>query len=56
MTTLMLALTAGGAGFIASIFVWPRLRQALIGIENEIDDLRAKAASLEADIETKLRG
>jgi hypothetical protein len=56
MTTLMLAVMAGGAGYVASIFTWPRLRQAVIGVENEIDDLRAKARALEADIKTRLGG
>ena len=40
------------AGYAASIFTWPRLRQALVGLDNEIDGLRAKARALEA----RLRG
>jgi hypothetical protein len=52
MSTIILILTAAAAGFVASIFTWPRLRQAFVGIENEIDDLRAKARALE----TTLRG
>jgi hypothetical protein len=50
MTTLLLILFAGAAGFALSIFIWPRLRQAMVGIENEIDDLRARARALEADL------
>jgi hypothetical protein len=50
MITLLLALFAGVAGYALSIFTWPRLRQAMIGIENEIDDLRAKARALEAGL------
>jgi hypothetical protein len=50
MTTLLLVLLAGVAGFALSIFTWPRLRQAMVGIENEIDDLRARARALEADL------
>ena len=45
-------LIAAAAGYAASIFTWPRLRQSLVGIENEIDDLRSKARALES----KLRG
>jgi hypothetical protein len=52
MTTLLLCLVAGVAGYVASILTWPRLRRFVIGIENEIDDLRRKARALEA----KLRG
>jgi hypothetical protein len=52
MSTFVLILTAAAAGYVASIFSWPRLRRILIGIENEIDDLRAKARLLEA----RLRG
>lgn len=50
MTTLLLALAAGTAGYAVSIFTWPRLRQAAVGIENEIDDLRSKARALEATL------
>jgi len=39
-------------GYAISVFTWPRLRQALVGIDNEIDDLRAKARALE----TQFRG
>jgi hypothetical protein len=45
-------LIAAAGGYAASIFTWPRLRQGLVGIENEIDDLRSKARALES----KLRG
>ena len=47
MDTLVLILTAAAAGYVASIYTWPRLRQSLVGIENEIDDLRRKARALE---------
>jgi len=46
--SIVLLVAAAVAGYVASIFSWPRLRQAAIGIENEIDDLRAKARALEA--------
>lgn len=49
MTTALLMLAAA-AGDVLSIFTWPRLRQAAVGIENEIDDLRAKARALEASL------
>jgi hypothetical protein len=52
MSTFTLVLLAGAAGYAAAVFTWPQLRQWLVGIENEIDDLRAKARALEA----KLRG
>ena len=52
MNSFILILTAATAGYVASIVTWPRLRQALVGIENEIDDLRARARALE----TRLRG
>jgi hypothetical protein len=50
--SILVLILAGIAGYIASIFTWPRLRQAAVGVENEIDDLRAKARALE----TSLRG
>jgi len=49
MTTAFLMLAAV-AGYVLSIFTWPRLRQAAIGIESEIDALRAKARALEASL------
>jgi len=52
MTTLLLVSVAFAAGYVVSIFTWPRLRQAIVGIDDEIDDLRAKARALEA----RLRG
>ena len=52
MSTFVLILTAAAGGYVASIVTWPRLRQAIVGIENEIDDLRARARALE----TWLRG
>jgi hypothetical protein len=52
MSTFVLTLTAMAGGYAASIVTWPRLRQALVGVENEIDDLRARARALE----TRLRG
>jgi hypothetical protein len=52
MTTLLLASAALAAGYAVSIFTWPRLRQAVLGHETEIADLRAKARALE----TELRG
>jgi hypothetical protein len=45
-------LVAMAAGYAASIFTWPRLRQTFVGIENEIEDLRNEARALER----KLRG
>jgi hypothetical protein len=52
MTALLLAPFAIVAGYVIAIFTWPRLRQAMLGIETEIADLRAKARALE----TELRG
>jgi hypothetical protein len=52
MNVVITAVLAGTAGYFAAIFTWPRLRQAAVGIENEIDRLRAKARELE----TRLRG
>jgi len=52
MATFVLLLAAALGGYIASIFTWPRLRQAAVGIDNEIDDLKAKARALE----TRLKG
>jgi len=52
MTTLLLAPFAIVTGYVISIFTWPRLRKAMLGIEAEIADLRAKARTLE----TELRG
>lgn len=52
MGILLLMLLAALAGYVGSIMSWPRLRQALIGVENEIDDLRTRARALEA----RLRG
>lgn len=48
--TIALLIFAAIAGYLVSIVTWPRLRQTLIGIENEIDDLRAKARALEASL------
>ena len=47
MQTFVLILTVAASSYTASIFTWPRLRQAFVGIETEIDDLRAKARALE---------
>jgi hypothetical protein len=52
MDILIPILMAAAAGYVAAICTWPRLRQSLVGIENEIDDLRRKARALE----TRLRG
>jgi hypothetical protein len=52
MNTFLLTTAAVAAGYALSVATWPSLRTALVGIENEIDDLRAKARALE----TRLRG
>jgi hypothetical protein len=52
MNIFVLVLMAGAAGYAACVFTWPQFRQWLIGVENEIDRLRARARALE----TKLRG
>jgi hypothetical protein len=52
MNTFLLTMAAVAAGYALSVATWPSLRTALVGIENEIDDLRAKARALE----TRLRG
>lgn len=49
MSIAILTLAAVG-GYIASIFTWPKLRQTAVGVENEIDGLRAKARDLEATL------
>ena len=51
MSVIVLILAVAG-GYAISALTWPRLRRALIGIESEIEDLRARARALE----TKLRG
>lgn len=48
----MLYALAAAAGFIASIHLWPKLRQLAFGLQSEADRLRAKARDLEA----RLRG
>lgn len=50
MLAILALFLAAAAGYAASIYTWPRLRVLLIGIENEIDDLRARARSLEATL------
>jgi len=50
MSILLSILAATLGGYVASIFTWPWLRQAAVGIEAEIDDLRAKARDLEASL------
>ena len=52
MGDFVLILVTALCGYVAAVFTWPRLRQALVGIDNEIEDLRAKARALEA----RLRG
>jgi hypothetical protein len=52
MLTFFALLAAVAAGYIASIGTWERLRTWLVGVESEIDALRAKARALEQ----KLRG
>jgi len=52
MDSFILIATAAAAGYAAAVFTWPRLRQFLVGIENEIDDLRRKVRALES----RLRG
>jgi hypothetical protein len=52
MLTTLALFAAVAAGYVASIYTWPQLRIWLVGIENEIDDLRARARALE----TALRG
>jgi hypothetical protein len=48
MNSLLLTLAAAAVGYVVSVVTWPSLRTALVGIENEIDDLRAKARALES--------
>ena len=52
MSTFILMLIASIAGYVASIYTWPRLRAVLVGIEGEIESLRQKLRDLEA----KFRG
>ncbi len=41
------------AGFVLAVFAWPKLRQFILGLESEIEALRAKARALEARIRGK---
>ena len=36
------------AGYIASVYSWPKIRMAINGVSAEAADLRQKAAQLEA--------
>jgi len=47
MKQLIPVLTAMAAGYAISIATWPLLRRWIVGVDNEIDDLRAQARSLE---------
>jgi hypothetical protein len=47
MSILIAVMMAAAVGYFVSVFTWPTLRQALIGIEAEIEDLRARARALE---------
>lgn len=51
MTMLLLAATAITA-YVVSIFTWPHLRRVMIGIDAEVESLRARMRALE----TRLRG
>lgn len=52
MSALIWILLAGAAGYAAAVVTWPRVRPWLIGLDNEIAHLRAKARELE----NRLRG
>lgn len=52
MKDLFAILIALAAGYALSVATWPRLRAVMVGIDNEIDDLRARARKLER----RLRG
>jgi hypothetical protein len=52
MGTVILLILAAAVGYVGAVYTWPSLRVWLVGIEHEIDDLRAKARALEA----RLRG
>jgi hypothetical protein len=47
MNKVFALLAAAGAGYIASIFTWERLRSWLVGAETELANLRASARALE---------
>jgi len=38
------------AGYVSSIYTWPLIRQALLGVQAEAQSLRAKAKALEAKL------
>lgn len=41
-------------GFIASVFLWPKISVALNGIDKEIEDLRDRARQLESRLRAGL--
>jgi hypothetical protein len=56
MTDLMIF--GGGlvAGYVLAAFTWPRLRTFLTGAEQEVAQLHARAAALEAGLRSAFGG
>ena len=52
MLTTTLVLAAAIGGYVTSIYTWPLVRQAFVGIDAEIGELRDKLRELES----RLRG
>jgi hypothetical protein len=50
MADLMIFGGGLSAGYVLAAFTWPQLRAFLIGAEQEIAQLRARAAALEASL------
>lgn len=48
MTTFLPYVLAAAGGYVASIFTWPAIRSAVVGVEAEVASLRARAAAISA--------
>jgi hypothetical protein len=49
MLDFILLAGALGAGYVLAIYTWPMVRAFLVGIDQELVWLRARAAELEAE-------
>jgi hypothetical protein len=54
MLDVILFVAALGAGYVLAIYTWPALRAFLVGIDQELVWLRARAAELEAKLRAAL--
>lgn len=41
-------------GYVGAVYTWDKLHTAIIGADNKVLDLRAKARAIEASIRAKL--